>query len=99
MGMPTHDPKLTLEAARALLGLSHHAGTEEARIAFRAAAKLAHPDRPGGDAAQFRQIVAAYRMLQASPALPAAYVHQVTEAHVEISPLIAVQGGEAEAVL
>jgi curved DNA-binding protein len=97
--MPAHDTRLTLEAARALLGLSRHAGSEEARIAFRAAAKLAHPDRPGGDAGQFRQIVAAYRMLQAAPALPAAATAQVSEAYVEISPLIALNGGEAEAVL
>jgi len=97
--MPTHDTRLTLEAARALLGLSRHAGSEEARIAFRAAAKLAHPDRPGGDAGQFRQIVAAYRMLQDTPPLPAVATPMVSEAYVEITPLIALQGGEAEAVL
>ncbi len=97
--MPAHDTRLTLEAARALLGLSRHAGTEEARIAFRAAAKLAHPDRPSGDAGQFRQIVAAYRMLQAAPAVPAPAMAQVSEAYVEIGPMVALRGGEAEAVL
>ncbi len=97
--MAAPDAELTLDAARALLGLSHHAGTEEARRAFRAAAKLAHPDRPGGDAAQFRKIVAAYRALQSSPSLPAIAPPRIVEPHVEIDVLIALGGGEAEAVL
>src|SRR5579872_5882376 len=98
MSAPT--PKLTVAEARALLGIAAEAGLEEAGKAFRAAAKRAHPDRPGGDAAHFRDIVAAYRTLQSSPPLPAVIAPApASGAYVEISPRVALEGGEAEAVL
>ena len=53
MSAPT--PKLTVAEARALLGIAAEAGLEEAGKAFRAAAKRAHPDRPGEAARQRTQ--------------------------------------------
>lgn len=63
---------LPLSDARRLLGLSGSAGPQALSAAFRAAVKAARPDQPGGDAERFRQVIAAYRLLQAeTPALPA----------------------------
>lgn len=90
---------LSVERARALLGLTADASPHDVIGAFRTAAKLAHPDRPGGDATRFHAIIEAYRLLQqarpSAPAEPAAPV----EAHVEIAPRLAIDGGEADAVL
>jgi curved DNA-binding protein len=97
----TADAPLTPERAFALLGLSPDAAPHDVIGAFRAAAKAAHPDRPGGDAARFRQILEAYRFLQmpvAASAAPAARL-AVVEAHVEIAPMLSFLGGEAEAVM
>ncbi|MFI4936306.1 MAG: DnaJ domain-containing protein [Caulobacterales bacterium] len=96
--MPAPGSKLALDRARLVLGLPSSANAEEARVAFRAAAKRAHPDRPGGDAERFREIVAAYRALQTAPQLPARIVVPPA-AFVEISARIALEGGEAEAFL
>ncbi len=93
-----HEP--TVAEARALLGLGLAATPAEIGAAFRAAAKVAHPDRPGGDTEAFRLILAAYRALQAEPR-PA--VRLLTAAaprpFVEVRPMVALMGGEAEAVL
>jgi curved DNA-binding protein len=43
------------------------ADASELRTAYREAAKRAHPDRPTGDAALFRDVLAAYRLLQDTP--------------------------------
>lgn len=94
--------KLTPDQARAILGLTPDASPHAVIGAFRAAAKAAHPDRPGGDAARFRDILAAYRLLQALPRLPALISGAPApepEPHVEIGPLTALLGGEAEVVL
>jgi curved DNA-binding protein len=95
--------KLTPEAARAILGLAPDASPHAVIGAFRAAAKAAHPDRAGGDAARFREILAAYRLLQSLARLPAVIAPlaelPAAEPHVEIGPLTAFFGGEAEAVL
>ena len=95
--------KLTADQARAILGLAPDASPHAVIGAFRAAAKAVHPDLPGGDAATFRDILAAYRLLQSQPQLPAV-IREVEappapEPHVEVSPLTAYLGGEAEAVL
>jgi len=95
--------KLSPHAARAVLGLAPDASPHAVIGAFRAAAKAAHPDRPGGDAARFREVLAAYRLLQSLPRLPAliaaeAPVHD-PQPHVEIDPLTALFGGEADAVM
>lgn len=49
------------------------AGADPAQLsrAFREAAKVAHPDRLGGDDARFRQVVDAYQRLKQSPAASA----------------------------
>ncbi len=65
--MTTRTPALTLSAARALLGVASTADERELRMAYREAAKRAHPDRPTGDAALFRDVLAAYRLLQDTP--------------------------------
>ena len=57
----------SLQAARAILGVAPGADERELRAAYREAAKRAHPDRPGGDAALFRDVLAAYRLLQDAP--------------------------------
>jgi curved DNA-binding protein len=54
----------TADQARALLDLPPGAGREAVRAAFRRAVKAAHPDR-GGDPAQFRRVIEAYRLLDA----------------------------------
>lgn len=93
---------LTADQARAILGLAPDASPHAVIGAFRAAAKEAHPDRSGGDAARFRDILAAYRLLQSLPRLPALIAAEpvpAAEPHIEIAPLTALLGGEAEAVL
>jgi curved DNA-binding protein len=94
--------KLTPDAARAILGLAPDASPHALIGAFRAAAKSAHPDRPGGDAARFREVLEAYRFLQHLPRLPAVIPppepHPAVQPHVEIAPLTALHGGEAEVV-
>ena len=94
------DP-LTDDRARALLGLAPDASPHDIIGAFRVAAKLAHPDRPGGDAVRFREIIEAYRLLQQTrlPAAAPAEQAVLVEPHVEIAPMLAIEGGEAEAVL
>src|SRR3954463_3545457 len=64
---------LTLSAARALLGVAPDADERELRTAYREAAKRAHPDRPTGDAALFRDVLAAYRLLQDHPFPPTTF--------------------------
>ena len=54
-----------------LLGLDRRATVAEARARFRALAKRAHPDAPGGSAQAFRDLAAAYaeasRLLDRKP--------------------------------
>jgi curved DNA-binding protein len=98
---------LSPDEARAILGLAPDASAHDVMGAFRIAAKDAHPDRPGGDAARFREILSAYRLLQSLPQTPKA--HPVAEhapsvvrgytAYAEVGPLVALSGGEAEALL
>ncbi len=54
----------TAAQARALLRVASDAAPEAVRSAFRRAAKAAHPDR-GGDPAEFRRVLDAYRLLSA----------------------------------
>ena len=77
--MTARPPALTLSAARALLGVAPDADDRELRKAYREAAKRAHPDRPTGDAALFRDVLAAYRLLQETPVAPATFPPAVTQ--------------------
>lgn len=91
----------TARAAREALGVGPLAGPAEIRRAFREAAKRAHPDRPGGSAERFREVVDAYHVLQQA-GRPAERIVQpparwtAAESALSISPLIAMQGGGAE---
>src|ERR1700734_3824797 len=98
---------LSPDEARAILGLAPDASPHDVIGAFRAAAKQAHPDRPGGDAVRFREILSAYHLLQSLPRTPAPtpevspspVVPRGFSAYAEVSPMTALQGGEAEALL
>jgi curved DNA-binding protein len=92
---------LSPDEARAILGLAPGAGAHDVIGAFRAAVKEAHPDRPGGDAVRFREILSAYRLLQSLPPAPAGAdpIPRGFSAYAEIGPLVALRGGEAEALL
>ncbi len=101
--MTTRMPALTLSAARALLGVGPMADERELRTAYREAAKRAHPDRPTGDAALFRDVLAAYRLLQDAPIaqthFPPAVAQPVPIADrvfLEIDIATAVAGGAEE---
>lgn len=101
--MTARNAALTLSAARALLGVGPLADERELRTAYREAAKRAHPDRPTGDAALFRDVLAAYRLLQDTPipqtnfppavAQPAPIADRV---FLEIDIATAVTGGAEE---
>jgi curved DNA-binding protein len=91
------DARLSLEDARTALGLDPADGPERLVGAFRAAVKLSHPDRPGGDAGRFRAVLEAYRLLQAALAMPPPA--DPAGAWVEVDPLVALRGGEAIATL
>lgn len=93
-------PSIDRKRARAILGVSPNASPAELRRAFREAAKIAHPDRPGGDAERFREVVEAYRLLsEQAPAgrivQPPATVRKTDEAAriLPITPLLAMNGG------
>jgi len=63
MPMEKSDAQLS-QQARGVLGLAPGDGAAALRAAFHRAVKAAHPDRPGGDAARLREVVAAYRLLK-----------------------------------
>lgn len=93
-------PMLDRKRARGVLGVASGATPAELRRAFREAAKLAHPDRPGGDAERFRQVVEAYRLLtEPTPTdkiiQPPATVRKTPEDDriLPITPLLALNGG------
>ena len=71
MSKPTADRAeiKTAAQARALLRVASDAAPEAVRSAFRRAAKAAHPDR-GGDPAEFRRVLDAYRLLSARAPSP-----------------------------
>ena len=94
--------EMTADVARALLGTSADASADALTAAFRDAAKRAHPDVEGGDAPRFRQVVAAYRLLQRlPPPLPGAIHFPPVPAkpraeRIQISALTAMRGGVVE---
>ncbi|MFZ4604713.1 MAG: DnaJ C-terminal domain-containing protein [Caulobacter sp.] len=91
---------MTARLARARLGVAPGADERALRAAFREAAKRDHPDRPGGDAVAFRELVEAYRLLRESRLEPIAFAPVpaapvLRRAELEIPPEIAVLGGLA----
>ncbi|WP_340647387.1 DnaJ domain-containing protein [Phenylobacterium sp.] len=95
---------MSAKQAREVLGAGPLAGPAELRRAFREAAKRAHPDRKGGDAERFRQVVEAYHILQTTPAprdrisQPPATVARpmAASATLSVPPLVAMMGGKVE---
>jgi len=92
---------LSLKAAREVLGVGPFFTPGELRRAFREAAKRAHPDRSGGGAERFRQVVEAYRRLQVLQPRgerfvqpPAPYEPEATI--LAVGPAVALRGGFAE---
>ncbi|MDP3174925.1 MAG: molecular chaperone DnaJ, partial [Phenylobacterium sp.] len=93
-------PNVGLSQARALLGVGVRADAAELRRAFHACVKRAHPDRPGGSPEAFRDVVEAYRALQALAGAPRLVqppaVRDAPQIEVlTLSPFIALCGGEA----
>lgn len=93
---------MSLRAARQVLGVGPFYTPGDLRRAFREAAKRAHPDRPGGGEARFREVVEAYHHLQAAeaagrdrfiqPPVPSPPRPTV----LTLDPEIALRGGAAE---
>ncbi|MFI4950975.1 MAG: J domain-containing protein, partial [Caulobacterales bacterium] len=95
------DPPISLKAAREVLGVGPLADAGELRRAFREAAKRAQPDRPGGGAVRFRQVVAAYHRLQSLYPGAERIIQPPAQVPTEpgvlsISPLMAMRGGSIE---
>jgi len=100
------DGAISFKRAREVLGVSVLADQAEVRAAYHAAVKRVHPDRRGGDADAFREVVDAYGRLrdrgfgERVNQPPAPMPPRRSEPGVlEISPALAAQGGEVEHVL
>lgn len=87
----------SLSDAWALLGLTGPAEGAALQAAFRAAVKAARPDNHGGDETRFRQVIAAWRLVQAQPSLsalaPPASSTPPAAAVIAITPRDALAGG------
>ncbi len=89
---------MTARSARERLGVAPGADEHALRAAFREAAKRNHPDRPGGDAALFRETMDAYRFLRGEAPEPVAFIpppRMPAKLVIEIPPEIAIVGGLA----
>ncbi len=95
-GVTGPNPTIDAASARRLLGIPPGATAEDLRRAFNRAVKAAHPDRPGGDGERLRQVIEAYRRLDAAapaPSAPAPEAREETAARLEITPAQALAGG------
>jgi curved DNA-binding protein len=90
---------MTLKMAREVLGVSSLSTPDEIRAAFRDAAKRAHPDQ-GGDEAAFRQVLDAYERLRNPEDEPGARLREAARepavTTLEVSPQVALEGGRVE---
>lgn len=93
-------PSMDRKRARAVLGIGPAATASDLRQAFREAAKLAHPDRDGGDAERFREVVEAYQLLSQAPPTgrivqpPATVRNSAADSRIlPITPMLALNGG------
>ena len=89
------EPSLQADEARRILGVAPGLSGAPLRRAYLAAVKTSHPDRPGGDAARLRAVIAAYALLKASPAPPSGGRGAPPPAaeRLVITPAVAVAGG------
>jgi curved DNA-binding protein len=108
--MNTPQALLDTRRARAVLGLSMIHTPADLRRAFREAAKRAHPDRKGGDAERFREVVEAFHILQGPrpaqprqvappPAAVPARAAPTGSTVLSVPPLTALNGGVLDHVL
>jgi curved DNA-binding protein len=108
--MNTPQAPLDTRRARAVLGLSMIHTQADLRRAFREAAKRAHPDRKGGDAERFREVVEAFHILQGPrpsqprqaappPAAVQTRAAPIGSTVLSVPPLTALNGGPLEHVL
>jgi curved DNA-binding protein len=89
-------PRIDSHLVRRLLGVAPDADAEVLRRAFKLAVEAAHPDRPGGDGERLRQMIEAYRRLEATPASPPAPEPDPAEdreLRLRITPAQALTGG------
>ncbi|HAJ03582.1 MAG TPA: molecular chaperone DnaJ, partial [Brevundimonas sp.] len=88
---------LTYRQALAVLGLPGPVDHETTRQAFLRAVKAARPDHPAGDAERFREVIAAWHVIQAErPALLALAPPMRRSAPLptlSIDPMLALNGG------
>ncbi len=104
--MPAIEPAMSYKRAREILGVTLLADETEIRRAYHAAAKRAHPDRPGGDASAFREVAEAYARLRLRTSADAPFhapspMRPTTSAgrpELVISPQVAFAGGPVEHV-
>lgn len=91
--------EMSLRDAREVLGVGADSTASEIRKAYREAVRRAHPDA-GGDAGAFRQVVDAYQRLQdpLSPSFtqPPARPRATPDPDLEISPVLALEGGDVD---
>lgn len=89
------------DEAHALIGLSGSVDAVALKAAFRAAVKAARPDQ-GGDAARYRKIIAAWRLLQAdaaSPISPTSIAPEPAPPVIPVTPRQALKGGTTTVVI
>lgn len=93
--MTTDNKAMTPVKARALLAVGETADASTLRRAFGQAAKKLHPDRPGGDARRFRDVVDAYRLLQTLQGDGVRFLPSVSDVapSLKLTPQQAYRGG------
>ncbi len=89
--MSQREPVIDAAQAAELLGVEWPCGADALRAAFRAAVKLAHPDRPGGDAGKLRAIIEAHELLRRQPP-PVRGMRRAAPPVLEITPIEALRG-------
>lgn len=91
--LPASQHAVSLSEARALLGLDQPDALSPA-AAFRAAVKASHPDRPGGNASRFQQVMAAWAVVRAAQPHPVRRIAAAPPSVLHLTPLQALRGGD-----